>query len=377
LPIHLRIPRATIRHVPSGYSVVKILNNSALALSIALLAIAEWVCASQPPDVVASDDNGSTAMGRAALSMLSSGINSGTQDTAAGFSALSSNTTGTLNTALGYEALFLNTTGGANTALGPNTLYFNTTGNNNTAVGPQALFFNVTGQYNTAAGVNALFQNSFGQDNTATGYLALTDNTTASDNTAYGANALANNTSGSSNVAEGWHAGFNLTTGSNNIDIGNAGAAGDANTIKIGTQNAQTKTFIAAISGISVSGNAVMVSSTGQLGVVVSSERFKTAISTMGSISEKLQQLRPVTFRLKTDPKGILQYGLIAEEVAKVYPDLLVRNESRRIDGVRYDELAPMLLNEAQRQQRLIAAQAGRNAAQPADIRELKKQMLS
>jgi Chaperone of endosialidase len=124
-----------------------------------------------------------------------------------------------------------------------------------------------------------------------------------------------------------------------------------------------------------VTGAAVVVSSTGRLGVTVSSERFKTAIAPMGSNSGKLQQLRPVTFHLKTDPQGALQYGLIAEEVAKVYPELVIRNESGRIDGVRYDELAPILLNEAQRQQKKIVAQAQSIAAQAADIRELKQQM--
>jgi hypothetical protein len=110
-----------------------------------------------------------------------------------------------------------------------------------------------------------------------------------------------------------------------------------------------------------VSGSAVVVSSTGRLGVTVSSERYKTAIASMGSNSETLTQLRPVTFHLKTDPKGALQYGLIAEEVAKVYPELVIRNESGRIDGVRYDELAPMLLNDVQQQ--------------AAEIRDLKEQM--
>jgi Chaperone of endosialidase len=160
----------------------------------------------------------------------------------------------------------------------------------------------------------------------------------------------------------GYQAGLNLTAGSHNIDIGNEGVAAESDTIRIGAT--QKATFIAGIKGISVTGSAVMVSSTGQLGVTVSSERFKTAIERMGSNTAKLEQLRPVTFHLKTDPKGALQYGLIAEEVAKVYPELVIRNENGRIDGVRYDELAPMLLNEMQK----------KNAAQDAEIRDLKQQ---
>jgi hypothetical protein len=138
------------------------------------------------------------------------------------------------------------------------------------------------------------------------------------------------------------------------------GVAGEGGVIRIGTTATQKATYIAGIYSTSVSGNAVMVSSMGQLGVAVSSERFKTAIALMGSTSGKLQQLRPVTFHLKTDPKGALQYGLIAEEVAKVYPELVIRGEKGRIDGVRYDELAPMLLNEVQKQ--------------AAEIRDLKQQ---
>jgi hypothetical protein len=164
----------------------------------------------------------------------------------------------------------------------------------------------------------------------------------------------------------GYEAGLKLTTGSNNIDVGNPGVAADgtaadSGVIRIGTQvptALQTKTYIAGIYGTSVTGSAVVVSSSGQLGVTISSERFKTAIAPMGSNSEKLQQLRPVTFHLKTDPGGALQYGLIAEQVAKVYPELVIRDQDGRIDGVRYDELAPMLLNEVQQQQQKIATQA-------------------
>jgi hypothetical protein len=149
----------------------------------------------------------------------------------------------------------------------------------------------------------------------------------------------------------------------------------DSGVIRIGTTlptQLQATTFIAGIYNSAVtSGLAVVVSSSGQLGVTgTSSERFKTAIAPMGSSSEKLQQLRPVTFHLKSDPRGALQYGLIAEEVAKVYPDLVVRGQHGRIDGVRYDELAPMLLNEVQEQR---AQMTERFDAQAAEIRELRR----
>jgi endosialidase-like protein len=140
--------------------------------------------------------------------------------------------------------------------------------------------------------------------------------------------------------------------------------AAESDTIRIGAAT-QKATFIAGIFGTPVTGSAVVVNANGKLGVTVSSERYKTAIAPMGSNTAKLGQLRPVTFHLKTDPHGALQYGLIAEEVAKVYPELVIRGEKGRIDGVRYDELAPMLLNEMQK----------RNAAQDSEIRNLKKQM--
>jgi hypothetical protein len=325
----------------------------------------------------------------------------GNYNTAAGYNALYSNTTGNDNTAAGGGALFFNTTGADNTASGEDALYHNTTGNDNTAAGYLALFFNTTGADNTASGGGALWSNTTGNDNTASGFDALLNNTignnntasgfealyanttgnynsssganalyenrTGGANTASGFQALYHNTSGHYNIAEGYKAGFNLTTGSDNIDIGNEGAAADASLIRIGTQGTQTATYIAGIYNVALSGNTVVVTSTGQLGVAaVSSERFKTAIAPMGSATAKLAQLRPVSFKLKSDATATRQYGLIAEEVAKVYPELVIRNESGRIDGVRYDELAPMLLNEMQK----------KNVAQDAEIRDLKQQQL-
>jgi len=197
------------------------------------------------------------------------------------------------------------------------------------------------------------------------GVEALFENISGSQNSAIGYGALYSNTYGNYNVGIGYFAGSNLTTGSNNIDINNRGVAGESGVTRIGIQGTQVATYIAGIYSTSVTGNAVVVSSTGQLGVTVSSERFKTAIAPMGSDTAKLEQLRPVSFRLKSDATGSRQYGLIAEEVAKVYPELVIRDENGRIDGVRYDELAPMLLNEMKK----------RNAAQEAEMRDLKSQI--
>src|SRR5205807_10380919 len=157
----------------------------------------------------------------------------------------------------------------------------------------------------------------FGNNNTAMGNGALFFNTNGNGNTCLGFNAL-NNTTGGSNIALGDSAGANLTTGSNNIDIGNLGVAGESERIRIGTAGTQTKTFIAGISGATVpSGVGVIVGSNGQLGTVVSSERFKDAIKPMDKASEAIVALKPVTFHYKKefDREGIPQFGLVAEEV--------------------------------------------------------------
>jgi hypothetical protein len=329
---------------------------------------------------------------------------SGSENTAAGAYALEDNTTGSANTAIGTGALQDNKSGSENTAAGAyalednngndNTAFGlgaledNTSGSGNTACGEYALEDNSTGTYNTAAGYNALLLNQTGDKNTASGYQALYSNTTASFNTAYGfaslyatntgeqnsalgVDALYSNTTGSSNIAAGYRAGYNLTTGSNNIDIGNLGVPAESGVIRVGTSGKQTETFIAGIHNSAVAGSAVYVSSTGQLGLLSSSERFKTAINPMGARTEKLEELRPVTFQYKSDPHGARQYGLIAEEVAKVYPELVVRDAKGQIISVRYDELAPMLLNEVQR----ITAQVEQNTAQAAKIRDLEQQV--
>lgn len=313
--------------------------------------------------------NNNTASGYNALN-----FNNGDDNTASGANALYSNTTGNYNTASGANALLSNTTGIDNTAAGYGALYVNTTGENNTASGFDALFYNTTGYHNTATGARALESNRTGSGNTALGGTALFSNSTGNDNSAFGTGALYSNTSGSNNIAIGINAGYNLTNGSHNIDIGNQGIPGDGSTIRIGAPSTQSATFIAGIDTAHVTGAAVYVTSSGQLGVLASSERYKTAIAPMGSTSEKLERLRPVTFHLKTDPAGTLQYGLIAEEVDKVYPDLVIRNAAGTIQGVRYDELAPLLLNEVQQQQHEMRCEAGKIDLQAAEIQGLKQQ---
>lgn len=184
---------------------------------------------------------------------------------------------------------------------------------------------------------------------------AQEQNVTGSYNTAVGVSALGTNEGGSNNIAVGANAGLYVRGGGYNIEIGNVGTANDVGFIRIGAPNRQSATYIAGITNAQVAGSAVYISQTGQLGVLASSERYKTNVASMGSSSENLTKLRPVTFRLKSDPKAGRQYGLIAEEVAKVYPELVIRGEKGRIEGVRYEELTPMLLNEVQRQQQELA----------------------
>jgi hypothetical protein len=213
---------------------------------------------------------------------------------------------------------------------------------------------------NTAIGFSALTNNTIGTSNTATGSSALFNNTTGVNNTASGNGALFNNTIGGTNIALGANAGSNLTTGSNNIDIGAAGNAGEANTIRIGKSGTQQKTFIAGISGKTIaSGVGVIVNSQGQLGTVQSSARFKEDIKPMAEASEPILNLKPVTFRYKEelDPDRVPQFGLVAEEVEKVNPDLVVRDEDGKLMTVRYDAVNAMLLNEFLKEHRKVEEQ--------------------
>jgi Chaperone of endosialidase len=283
----------------------------------------------------------------------------GNDNTANGYAALFSNTSGIDNTANGFQALIFNTIGSDNTANGFKALFNNTTGGDNAANGAFALFSNTTGSDNTADGFRALFNNTTGTNNTATGRRALHHNRTGNNNTANGNDALFNNT-GSNNIALGFQAGKDMTTGSNNIDIGNTGLQVESNTIRIGTVGTQTATFIAGISGATVpTGVAVIVDSDGHLGTTTSSARFKEAIKPMDKASEAILALKPVTFHYKPelDPAGVPQFGLVAEEVEKVNPDLVARDADGKAYTVRYDAVNAMLLNEFLKEHRTVQEQ--------------------
>jgi uncharacterized coiled-coil protein SlyX len=234
------------------------------------------------------------------------------------------------------------------------------------------------GTFNVASGYQALFSNTIGNRNTAIGTNALLSNATGLRNTANGAGALNHNTSGSSNIALGDSAGVNLTTGSNNIDIGASGVTGDANTIRIGKVGTQNATFIAGIRAMTVpSGVGVIVGSNGQLGTVTSSARFKEAIKPMDKASEAILSLQPVTFRYKPelDPDAILQFGLIAEEVEKVDPALVVRDENGKVSTVRYEAVNAMLLNEFLKEHRNVAEQQSTIAQLKTTVAQQQKQI--
>src|SRR2546428_546555 len=245
--------------------------------------------------------------------------------------------------------------------------------NDNTVQGDDALISLTSGTDNTANGSNALLNNTIGIENTSTGIQALFNNTTGRNNTANGYNALYNNTTGGSNITLGFQAGLNLTTGNSNIDIGNVGVAGESKRIRIGTAGTQTKTFIAGISGATVAGGVgVIVGSNGQLGTVVSSERFKDAIKPMDKASEAILALKPVTFHYKKelDPDGIPQFGLVAEDVEKVNPDLVARDADGKIYTVRYEAVNAMLLNEFLKEHRTVQEQQKEIDALRAELKD-------
>jgi trimeric autotransporter adhesin len=412
-------------------SLQKLLTHSLHSIFVLtmLSSLAIWLCHSSFGVTPAPDGdygNGNTAEGSNALFNLGMGQNNtaigavalfhndiGSRNTAVGSSALVDNTIGNGNTACGYQALFSNTTASENTAAGSNALFKNTTGGANTATGADALISNTTGSFNTATGRDALLTNTTGDNNTATGESALgsntigfsntangeqalSSNTTGNDNTAVGENALLNNTTGvqntavglealqnnikgNNNVALGLLAGANLTTGSNNIEIGAnvLGLAGEANTIRLGKQGTQKSTFIAGISGTAVSGSTVVVSSNGKLGVATSSARFKEAIKPMDKSSEAILALNPVNFRYKKeiDPEATPQFGLIAEEVEKVNPDLVGRDENGKVTTVRYEAVNAMLLNEFLKEHRKGEEQSRQIQEQEATIMQLKKEV--
>jgi len=299
----------------------------------------------------------------------------GSNNTANGAGALASNTKANNNTANGASALSNNTMGFNNTANGAGALQSNTTGSNNTANGTNALFHNTFGINNTANGTKALFNNNGGGANTASGWQALLSDTTAQNNTAIGVTALQNNTTGSFNVAVGAEAGINLTTGNDNIYIANQGVAGDSGTLRIRNIR-QTAAYIQGIYGQTVaSGVGVIIDSTGHLGTVQSSARFKEGIKPMDKVSEAILALKPVTFRYKQalDPHATPQFGLIAEEVEKVNPDLVVRDADGRVNTVRYDAVNAMLLNEFLKEHRTVQEVKSTLAKQEANMTQQRR----
>jgi len=299
-------------------------------------------------------------------------------NTAEGENALLNLTSGTYNTAVGYLSLLSNAANSFNTAIGAGTLLANTAGQN-TATGAGALLNNTTGDSNTANGAFALFDNTVGGGNTANGFAALGNNTTSSFNTANGANALLNNTTGGDgNTAIGYQALNNNTTGSGNIALGafsgNAITTADQ-VICIGAglagANEDNSCFIGEIFGVTSSnGTPVFINSNHKLGTSTSSKRFKEDIKPMDNASERLFSLKPVTFRYKEDidPDRKAQFGLVAEDVEKINPDLVVRDKEGKAYSVRYDQVNAMLLNEFLKEHR-------KNEEQGVTIAELQKQI--
>src|SRR6266498_1592621 len=333
--------------------------------------------------------NFNTATGSSALLNNTASFN-----TANGYQALMSNISGQSNTAIGFDALFSNTDGLQNTATGTGALATNTHGHDNTANGFGALATNSIGSDNTATGTGALASNTTGDLNTANGQQALNQNITGGSNVAVGASALFNNTAGDNNIAIGFSALFNntgsanialgqnagaaLTTGNSNIDIGASvvGVAGEANTLRIG-QSIFT-TFIAGIRGVTTGNNnaiPVLIDSAGQLGTLSSSRRFKHDIKPMDNASESILAVKPVTFHYKVDTTNTPQYGLIAEEVAEINPDLVVRDENGEIYTVRYDAVNAMLLNEFLKEHKAFLEEQCKVQEQERTIAQMKKGM--
>src|SRR5215813_13854463 len=321
-----------------------------VAIALVCIAVLPTVQGVVPPPL-GGYPNFTTAAGDHALQALTLGVG----NTAIGTFSLFSVTTGNFNTAVGAgsldlnqadsntatgaAALLFNTAGTENTAFGTAALEFNTTGNNNTATGFDTLFSNTTGQFNTADGDGALDLNTVGNDNTAIGAGALQSNTEGDDNTAVGGNALDQNTTGNRNTVIGRAAGHNIITANNVICIGDGLDADD-----VSDSCYINNIFLAT----STNGIGVLVNGQGKLGTTTSSRRFKDDIKPMDDASKALFALKPVSFHYKKniDPAGTSQLGLVAEDVEKVNPDLVVRDKEGKPYSVRYDQVNAMLLNE-------------------------------
>ena len=338
-------------------------------------------------------NNGSDNTGNGFEALTSNTL--GVDNTATGFQALHRNITGKQNTATGvqalknngvdqntadgFQALMNNGSGNLNVATGWRALFKNDTGEENTATGAQSLYRNTTGSDNTATGTRALAGNTEGHENTATGYQTLGSNTLGFGNTADGEAALASVTTGSGNIGLGVYAGDRLTTGSFNIDIGNEGFAHEFSTIRIGDPTNQAAAYIAGITGVPVTGNAVVVNGSGQLGVATSSARFKDEIEPMNNASEAILALKPVTFRYKknVDPDRRPQFGLVAEQVERVNPDLVSCDADSKAFTVRYDAVNAMLLNEFLKEHRKVEQLETQIAALTEGLQKVSAQLES
>jgi len=331
-----------------------------------------------PPD--GGYPGGNTAEGQnALLNLTSGGFN-----TAVGWVSLRSDTTGEFNTAIGAAALFRNN-GDENTALGTGALLSNSTGIQNTATGAFALFSNtgpadnpswpsgIAGSFNTANGDRALFSNTTGAANTAIGGSALFNNTIGSTNTAVGSIALSNNSSGNNNIALGFAAGAAVSTADEVIAIGTLG------------QNVSNSCFIGQIYSnvqpeVGTDPDRVTINSNGRLGRGnVSSRRYKHDIKPMHNASEAIYELKPVSFRYHTqyDQTQTIAFGLIAEEVAEVNPDLVGRNPKGQPESVRYEQINAMLLNEFLKEHRRGEEQDCKIQDQETTIAELRSEVRS
>jgi len=358
-----------------------------ILLGLACFALSQLARATPPPKPEDRGNGNSAAENVQALNLGTTG----SDNTAHGWFSLFSNTTGSSNTADGFQALYGNTEGGDNTAYGFQALHTNTgrldtqagsfntavgyqalhsnsgnsfrTGSFNTAIGYQALYSNATGIESTAIGYQALFSDIGSGDNTAIGHRALYNNTMGVLNTALGADSLSSNTGGVLNTAIGTGAGGSVTTASNAICIGAFVAGADVN----------NSCFIGNIRGVTTQNPdavPVVIDSAGQLGTASSSHRFKNNIKPMDKASEAILSLKPVTFSYKTDNTNTLQFGLVAEDVADVNPDLVVRDNNGEIYTVRYDAVNAMLLNE-------FLKERDRGKEQQATITQLKSDVMN
>jgi hypothetical protein len=349
---------------PNGQELVNVSALAALTCSAGVYSDVLGNVAAGPTSFpTLTDGDGNSALGEGALDAVTDGFG----NAAVGLNALGANAGGNNNSALGFFALSANASGSNNTAVGESALADNSTGSDNTAVGRFSLVSN-TGPDNTAVGNRALTANQSGFQNAALGDDALDSNTDGDGNTAVGQGALASATTANANTALGENAGDALTTGSNNIDIKNPGVAGESGTTRIGTNGTHTRAFIAGIRGVTTGvGDAVpvLIDSAGQLGTTSSSRRVKRDIQPLGKL-RPLMKLRPVSFRYRSGPPE-LHYGLIAEQVARVLPELAVYGSDGLPETVQYQELPVLLLGALQRQQRekdALQAQVRRQQAQ-------------